>query len=122
MSQLNTGPSKGLVALTALAEGTIVKINASKQAVKGAAATDVLVGVVENDVAAGEVASVRLRSAQGTTKVKLGGTVAINAAVTSDANGLGVATTTAGNQIVGYAFEAGVAGDLIEVLNSTAKV
>jgi hypothetical protein len=122
MSQFNVGPEKGLVAASAIGDGVIVKTNSSKQAVIAAAATDVLLGVTDGAVSAtGDIANVRLRSAQGTLKVKLGGTVAVNDAITSNGSGLGVTTTTAGNQILGYALEAGVSGDFIEVLPATGK-
>lgn len=99
----------------------IVKLNSSDEVVAATAATDVILGVLDNTPADGESASVWLRSANGTFKVKLGGTVAIGDAVTSNGSSVGIATTTAGNQILGYAVQAGVSGDIIEVMPSTAK-
>lgn len=121
MSQYNVSGDKGIVAGSDLAAGTIVK-KSGATVVAAAAATDVILGTLNSGVKSGQVADVRLRSAQGTLKVKLGGTVAINDAVTSNASGLGITTTTADNQILGYALEAGVSGDIIEVMPSTAKV
>lgn len=90
----------------------IVQLSAAGQIEAGEAATDLLVGVLQNTPGAGEMATYRFI---GTTKVKLGGTVGVGAWVTSDASGHGVATTTDGNVVIGRALEAGVDGDIIEV-------
>lgn len=123
MSQFTNSSDKGFVGgASALADGSIVKLSAGK-VVPAAAATDVLLGVVLNAALANApVVDVRLRTASGTSKVKLGGTVAVNDAVTSNASGVAITTVTAGNQILGYALEAGVSGDYIEIMPSTAKV
>jgi len=52
----------------------------------------------------------------GFGSVTLGGTVKAGDALTSDANAKAVATTTAGDRIIGYADEPGVAGDIIDYL------
>jgi len=104
-----------------IAAGTIVKSVVKGQIVAAAAATDILIGTINASAKSGFDIDVRLRSASGTLAVLLGGTVAVNDAVTSNAAGLGIATTTAGNQILGYAQEAGIAGAIIELLPSTAK-
>lgn len=111
--------------LSSQAVGSIVKVdssNAPNQVVLAGAATDKIIGVTLDQASAGQTLTVRLRTAAGTLSVKLGGTVAAGDAVTSNADGVGIATTTAGDQILGYALEAGVSGDVIEVLPSTAKV
>lgn len=113
--------AKGFLAPAALALGTIVKLNASGQVVVAAAATDLLLGVVQEAAAAGRTANVRLRNANGTSNVLLAGTVAVNDAITSNAAGLGITTVTAGNQVIGYAVEAGVAGSIIEFTPATLK-
>lgn len=89
-----------------------------------AAATDKLLGVLENTPASGEFGSVRLRSSNGTMKVKAGGSIAENAAVTSNGSGLAVTTTNAGDQILGYSVTkvTAVSGDILEIMPSTAKV
>lgn len=86
------------------------------------AGTDKLQGTLVNTPASGEIASVWLRSSNGTMKVKAGGTISENDAVTANASGLAVTTTSAGDQILGYACSAAVSGDVLEVLPSTAKV
>jgi len=50
----------------------------------------------------------------GLGSVTLGGTVKAGDALTSDANGKAVATTTAGDRIIGYADQPGVADDIID--------
>jgi hypothetical protein len=99
----------------------IMKLDSTGKVAAATAATDVIIGVLDNTPVLGELASVWLRSSNGTFKVKLGGTVAIGDAVTSDGSSAGIATTTAGNQILGYAVQAGVSGNIIEVMPSTAK-
>lgn len=116
MSQLNREGLKGFAIATTQTEGKIVKVSAAGTVVLAAAATDKLIGVLNSDVTANDTASVALRSSPGTFKVLLGGTVTLNAYITTNATGLGIATVTTGNEILGQALEAGVAGDLIEVV------
>lgn len=115
MSQFNDGNSKGYIATAALSKGTIVKI-ASGEVVAAALATDKAIGVVQDDVDAGNTASVKLRNGSGTYKVIAGGTIAVGDYVASDASGHAVATTTANDEVVGLAVEAGVDNDLVEVI------
>lgn len=91
--------------------------------VAASAATDLILGVVQAAAKAGTAIDVHLRSSAGTinTKVGAGGAIAVNAPVTSDASGLGVTASVAGNQILGYALEAGAVGQVIELLPTTAK-
>lgn len=90
----------------------IVQLDAAGKLEVAEGATDLIVGVLQNEPQAGENALYRHT---GTAKVKLGGTVGIGAWVTTDANGKGVATTTDGDITIGRALEAGVDGDVIEV-------
>lgn len=115
MSQQNEGNSKGYVATAAINEGLAVKI-ASGQAVVATAATDAIIGITQGKYAAGETASIKLRSGAGTVKVKIGGTVAVGAKLTSNASGALITTTTTGNEIVAIALEAGASGDFIEAM------
>lgn len=115
MSQFNEGNSKGWIATAALGDGVIVKL-ASGQVVVATAATDKIIGVTVGSVAAGGTANIKLRSGAGTIKVKAGGTVAVGDRLTTNGSGLAIATTTAGNEIIGQALEAGVSGDFIEAL------
>lgn len=120
MSQFNASGSRGYVANIATANGVIVKLSSGKVVI-ATAGTDKSIGVTENSAAAGETASIRLRSAQGTIKVVAGGTIAVGDAVTATTAGKALVTTTAGDQILGYALEAGASGDFVEVMPSTAK-
>ena len=115
MSQFVEGGNKGYVATSALADGLAVKIS-SGQVVVATAATDKIIGVTVGAIAAGETGTIRLRSAAGTMKVKLGGTVAVGNRVTSNGSGALINTTTAADEVVGVALEAGVSGDFIEVM------
>ena len=54
----------------------------------------------------------------GVGLVELAGTSAVGDALTSDANGRAVTTTTEGDFIIGWALEAGTANDLAEYLVS----
>lgn len=79
--------------------------------VLAAAPTDLLIGT--SDALAkvtGEMVDV---NADDIGEVVLGGTVAAGSALTSDATGAAVATTTAGHRVIGFAEVAGVAGDVI---------
>lgn len=96
----------------------IVRLDTNGKAVLAAGATGLLIGVLQNEPKSGEGALVRF---VGTTKVKAGGTIAIGDYVTSDANGKAVATTTAGDVVMGRALEAAVADDVVEILMTNFK-
>lgn len=115
MSQYNEGNSKGYVATAALADGIAVKLS-SGQAVVATAATDKIIGVTQGAAAAGETATIKLRSGSGTFKAKAGGTIAVGDRLTSNGSGQLIATTTAANEVVGFALEAGASGDFIEAM------
>lgn len=103
--------------------GSIVKLGTLPNTIVVAtAATDVTIGVINAAVKNGFDIDVRLRSASGTISVKAGGTITAGAAVTTNGSGLGIVTTTAANQILGYALEPGAAGAIVELMPSTAKV
>jgi hypothetical protein len=90
-----------------------LELNSSGEVVRANAATDNIVGVLQNKPRSGASATVGV---SGVSKVKLGGTVAIGDAITTDSAGKGIATTTSGNTIAGRALAAGVSGDIIPVL------
>lgn len=108
---------KGFATGAAVEANRIVKIGAADGTViKGAAATDALLGVSDVvDTPSGGICDVIMG---GVAEVKLGGTVARGARVTSDASGQGVAASpSAGtnNGVVGIALSSGVSGDLVPV-------
>lgn len=109
-----------------VAEATVERLRIVKagtavgSCIKAAAATDKLLGTSDElDHVAGEIVDVAVGPVP---KVKLGGTVAAGDALTSDANGKAIATTTIGNRIIGFAEMAGVLDDEITYLRSPGVV
>lgn len=85
--------------------------------VLAAAATDPILGVLQNKPAAGKAALVRFLA---TSKVIAGGTITRGDLVTSDGNGKAVTTTTDHQVILGRALQSAVAGDIFEVMLAPA--
>lgn len=115
MSQFVNGHTKTLVAGEDLSAkiNYIGQLDASGNLEVAEGATDLIVGViVSNDGGSGASAVYQF---SGTAKVKIGGSVSIGDFITTDSSGLGVATTTDGNIVIGRALEAGSANDIIEV-------
>lgn len=77
-----------------------------------AAATDPIVGVLQNKPKAAQAAIYRFI---GTSKVIAGGTITRGDFVTSDANGKAVTTTSSSNATLGIALMSAVSGDIFEV-------
>jgi len=119
MSQYNASGHKAYKATAALAKGVLVKL-ASGEAVVSAAATDKSIGVTVVAAGAGEMADIRLLSAQGTSRYTAGGNIAVGDLLVAAAAGKVVALTqaAAGAQptsvVVGRALETAVNGDLFE--------
>lgn len=85
--------------------------SADMTCVQAAGPTEALMGTSDSlDKATGEMVDV---SVGAIDKVRLGGTVTRGAALTSDASGKAVATTTIGHRIIGFAELSGVVDDLI---------
>ena len=87
-------------------------VAASSKISPAAASTDPLAGTTGK--LGGEAGDMVDLTKGGIGSVTLGGTVTAGAALTSDANAAAVATTTAGDRIIGYAEQPGVAGDIID--------
>lgn len=128
MSQFVEGSSRTFKSVTDLSAKLyyIVKISAQNTVALASAATDFIVGVINAKPAVGTAANpasvdVRLRTAAGTSKVILGGTVTRGDNLTSDANGKAITTTTAADEVLGRALDSGVTGDIIEFLPATQK-
>lgn len=100
---------------------TIAKWGTNDNEVTGAsAATDRICGVyTEVGAKNGELVDV---VHDGRPGVKLGGTVAVGDKLTSNGSGQAIATTTAGNRVLGVADQAGVSGDIIPVLLTIGDV
>lgn len=76
------------------------------------AASDELLGVLQNDPVQYQEAAVMI---DGTTKVIAGGSISKGAMITTDSNGKAIATTTAGNKVIGIAIEDADANDVFEM-------
>ena len=75
-------------------------------------AGEYVLGVLQNNPASGNAATVAIF---GISKVVLGGTVAINDQISTDASGRAIAATT-GHKIVGIAIKGGAVGEIGSVL------
>jgi len=120
----NNKLTKSYTAEGAIAAYSIVKVGAADfGALQAAAVGDAMIGVsTEIAAATGEMVDV---VHAGMAEVKLAGTVARGAAVTSNAAGLGVAAAPAAgvnNRIIGFAQVSGVSGDVIPVILSLGQV
>jgi len=99
----------------------LMKLDSSARAVAAAAASDELIGVLQDKPSAANQAAAVAYS--GKSKVAIGDTVSIGDKLYSDGNGKGIPFATAAGDtdwIIGIALEAGVNGDIISVqLNIT---
>lgn len=113
--------SKKFTAYGAIPANRVVKFSTTDNLVTlGAASTDLLIGISQNkiDAADGEGLDVIL---EGIAWVKAGGAITRGAKVTSDASGQAVAAAPAAGsnaQIIGWAFESAVSGDLFRIVIS----
>lgn len=100
----------------------LVKTDASGNAVLAAAATDAILGVLDDGGRkSGDTVDVVAINGAGTFRVIAGGTITKDAYLTSDASGKAVATTTTGNRVFGRAVRAAVAGDIVEYVKNNEK-
>jgi hypothetical protein len=92
----------------------VMKQHTDGTVIIAAAATDAIIGVLQNKPKIGEPALIRFG---GTTKVISGGAINPGAWVTSDGNGAVIATTTDKNVVLGkyLGSAAAASGDIIEV-------
>ncbi len=91
----------------------------SGAAVLGAAATDKLIGVITEENVSGSPVTVQFG---GIAKVIAGGSISEGDLITSDGNGKAVATTSAGNRIIGIALSGADSGDVFPVLLTPGSV
>lgn len=119
MSQYVKAPCRQFTAGAAIAKYLRVKLSSGTLAAAGAA--DVELGTMENaSLAANDVVSVRLRTAEGTQKMVASEAMSAGASVYGAASGK-VGDTANGNYI-GTALEASTAdGDVIEVLRGAPR-
>lgn len=91
--------------------------------VLASAASDFVLGTLNSKPTSGMTGDVSLRSAAGTHKVVLGGTVsAVGGKLVADSAGKAVVSTNAGDHMIGYALQTGSAGDIIEYMPSADRV
>jgi hypothetical protein len=91
----------------------LVKVTAADTVNVAADATAAILGVLQdNPDAANKTATVAYG---GIAKVKAGGTIAIGDAITGTTGGAALATTTAGDWIIGHAVDAAASGDLFRI-------
>jgi Uncharacterized conserved protein (DUF2190) len=106
----------------AIPMGCVVKAGSDNAHVaKSVLATNKNIGIAQNAATILDD-KVEVALTGGGAKGLAGGTIAFGDLLTSDANGALVATTTAGDRIVGIAMDAAVAGDLFSVEVSVGSV
>ncbi len=112
MGRTTTGLIKSLEATVAVQKRRLVTFGAADgTGVLATGAAAYIRGVSSDiDTAIGERISVQMSG--NVADVEYGGTVARGDALTSDATGRAITTTTAGNFIVGFAEVSGVVGDI----------
>lgn len=118
MATFSESSVKAFPAAVAHIKGTAVKLSGG-YIVVATAGTDDIIGVIDTPNDAGYQANVRLRSASGTAVGRAGGNIAIGDYVTATTGGELIATTTAGNQVVGVALEAAADNGEFEFMPST---
>lgn len=115
MAVTQPGGRKTLLAGADLTQKQFYVVKKSAGAVVlSSAAGDNHLGVLQNAPANGDTAEVLGNNSNSTGKVVLGGTVADQDKLTSDANGRAVTATAEDAQIIGLAEEAGVVNQVIQ--------
>src|SRR2546423_1298136 len=116
LSAVSNGIETNLFKIVSIAASTANPTN--RKVVLATSATDAnIIGVLNNAPKAGEAASVVGRNSTGTFKVKAGANTAaisIGDFFTVDTDSGALKTTTSGDQLVGQALEAAVAGQVFE--------
>ena len=110
----NPGPViKSYTAEVAIPGRTVVKFGSTGSVVPATAATDAAIGITDQlDAAVGDMVDVIM---SGSAEAVLAGTVTAGAPVRGGAGGAVAGAAGAGNVAVGFALQAGVAGDIIDV-------
>lgn len=109
MPHRHEGLTQTFKATAAIVQFRIVKQAALQTVTQASAAADKLLGVsCEAAAAANDAVDVVV---EGVAVVDYGGTIAVGDALTSDADGKAIATTTNADRVIGFAEAAGVTGD-----------
>ena len=116
MASENIGHTRSAAAAADLSakQFYIVKLSSTGTVDLAAAATENIIGVLQNTPVSAEQA---VYAFTGVAKVKAGGTIAVGAFVTADSAGKAVSTTTDGDVVIGrfIGTAAAASGDLVEV-------
>lgn len=115
---LEYAPDCGSVDLTGKLH-YLIKLHTDGTALLAAAASDKIVGVLREENVVGKGVTVQFG---GVAKVIAGGTVAPGDLITSDGDGKGIATTSAGNRIIGVALSAADANEIFSVMMNPGSV
>jgi hypothetical protein len=98
----------------------IVKLVANDQVALATAATDLLIGTIDDIPKGANDRTADIQIAY-VAPIEYGGTVTAGAELTSDAQGRAITATVAGSRLIGIALQAGVLGDISQVLISRGK-
>lgn len=115
---MNSGENLKIHGLTATGDLSgkqyyVVALASTARTVKVASgATAANIGILDNDPVAGQEASV---IGGGMAKALAGGNISAGAMVTANSTGVCIATTTAGNKVIGKAVTGASAGQLFEL-------
>lgn len=98
-----------------------VKLNSTGDVIVATAATDAILGVLDNEPKLGQTADVVLINGVGTFKVKLGAGASKDAYLTTNADGEAIGTTTTGNRVFGRLVRTGVENEIAEYIKLNEK-
>jgi hypothetical protein len=100
----------------------LCKTDSSGNAVLAAAATDAILGVInDGGRQSGDTVSVMSINGTGTFKVKAGGSINKDAYLTATSDGTAIATTSSGNRVFGRAVRAASTNDIVEYVKYNEK-
>lgn len=101
----------------------IVKLDANGKVVLATAASDAILGVIDNEPKLGQVADVVLINGQGTFRVKASNaTISKDAYIRTNGSGVAVATTSVGNRVIGRAVRDFAANEIGEYIKYNERL
>ncbi|WP_157929175.1 hypothetical protein [Mycobacteroides abscessus] len=99
----------------------LVKFDDNQNIVLATAATDAILGVLDNSPKLGQTADVVLVNGSGSFKVKLGANTSARAYLTANGDGEAIGTTTTGNRVIGRLVRTGVENEIAEYIKHNEK-
>lgn len=102
------------------AQFSLLNLNSSGQVVVATDATKFIIGNLQNNPVSGAPCEVALPGC--VIKAYAAANIAVNDKITATTGGRAVATTTSGDNYIGIALGAGVAGDLVPIFAWPGKV